>query len=260
MVYPFSFCCPVCQCSSCEEVRGVVARCSECGLALQQRLPSNPGKLYTRDNYDEHRAEEHNQPPAWSRYWHDYATGMMRVMQLDDYLPKNGLWVDFGCGNGGVLAAARESGFDPIGIELDPAFCHEILVNTGIFTCCTQSFFANPVANLLNYMGDVQPGENTVLTLFDTLNHLVDPVGVLDRVCRSVQRMGREITLMAVEVPDMDAAPEELGKWKHLKPNEHLTHWSKEPLDRVGKRLGFRSRQYQTPIKGKIQAVWQSQE
>lgn len=260
MAFPLSFCCPACQSGGCEGVGGVVVKCLECGLGLQHRLPADPGKLYSRLNYDEHRAEESCQPPAWSRFWHDYAVGMMRMMQLDGVLPKSGLWVDFGCGNGGLLAAARESGFDPLGVELDPSFCQEVLVNTGIFTCSTQAFFANPANTVANYTGDMLLSSETVVSLFDVLEHLVDPVGNLDRVIRSVQRVGREVTVMVVEVPDFDAAPQELSKWKHLRPDEHLTHWSREPLDRVGKRLGFRSRQYQTPIKGKIQAVWQHQE
>ena len=131
MSFKTMLCCPACQAMTFECVSGVIQQCSGCGLGIQPVLPDCPSKLYQREVYDRHRQEKSHQPGTWARFWHDYAVGTMRVEQLAKHLPKNGLWVDFGCGNSGVLAAARDSGFDTLGVELDSSYCQEILVNTG---------------------------------------------------------------------------------------------------------------------------------
>lgn len=256
MAFPLRFRCLVCQHDAYDNLGGVLRQCRNCGLATQFKPPESPTKLYSRDAYDAHRQEVSHQPPAWMRFWHDYAVGVDRMLQLENLVPSGGTWVDFGCGNGGLLAAARDAGYDPLGVELDAQFCQEILINTGISVCQTSAFFSNPQGTSACSSSMVQPNGSTVVSLFDVLEHLVDPVGSLTRLISSVELVRQEAGWVVIEVPDFDQCPPDVAKWKHLRPNEHLTHWSEDPLDIVGAKLGYESREYQRPVEGKLQAVW----
>jgi 2-polyprenyl-3-methyl-5-hydroxy-6-metoxy-1,4-benzoquinol methylase len=121
-------------------------------------------------------------------------------------------YLDVGCSTGFVVEAAREAGWDAIGIDLNPS-----AVEFGV----TRGLDLRPVAL---EDGGFEPESFDAVSLFDVLEHLIDPAGTL-RACTRLLRPGGIVFLY---VPNYDSASRLLmGKAAHfIWPTHHLNYYT----------------------------------
>ena len=156
----------------------------------------------------------------------------------------SGRLLDVGCSAGFFLKEARTAGWEVCGVELSEntaAIARRrfgLDVRTGILT---DDLFA--------------PGSFDVVTLWDVVEHLKDPVSVLTTVKQLLKRDG----ILLLETPNIDGlfprlsykvAPW-LDYWPHPEPPAHLFQFSKKTIDRLLEKVGLQTveiRDWRSPL------------
>jgi len=121
-------------------------------------------------------------------------------------------YLDVGCSTGFVVEAARDAGWDAIGIDLNPS-----AIEFGRTRGLDLRAAALEDAGFANATFDV-------VSLFDVLEHLLDPVDTL-RACTRLLRRGGIVFLY---VPNYDSASRLLmGRDAHfIWPTHHLNYYT----------------------------------
>jgi SAM-dependent methyltransferase len=155
------------------------------------------------------------------------ATFERRLRALQRLLPRGGRALDVGCGPGVFLGVLHTAGWDVAGIE--------------------PSARAREAANAQLRRGAVQrgtlaeacfePASFDLVTLWDVLEHLPDPLGELRAARALIAPHGR----LVVETQDVNSlAARLLGPgWHHYKHCEHLHHFHRGTLRRALRASGF---------------------
>jgi SAM-dependent methyltransferase len=148
-----------------------------------------------------------------------------RFFLSDPKAPKSGRLLDIGCGVGNFLAAARDAGFDVVGIEMNQnavRFAQEHYGLRNISAMRPEEFLA------------AQPqAKFDVVTFFEVLEHQENPQGFLDVAMECLTDQGH----IALSVPNRNRwqkAPDTLDY-----PPNHLTRWSPSALRSFLERNGF---------------------
>ena len=136
----------------------------------------------------------------------ELADRRVRVLEAFVGPPAGGSLLDFGCGVGAVVEAARRRGWHAAGCDLIPG------------------------AGVL-HPGSV-PGGWDVVTFFDSLEHLPDPAGC-------VESLAADWVMVSVPWCHHPYDWVWFGGWKHRRPGEHLHHWSRGTLANFFGRLGY---------------------
>lgn len=148
-----------------------------------------------------------------------------RVRWLRGFAP-SGRLLDVGAAYGLFVAAARDAGFDAVGLE-PAADCAEVArrefgvqVETGrieTFEFAEKSF--------------------DVVTMLDVIEHLEDPCAVVERAARLLRPGG----LLVVETGDRDALCARVcgSRWYFYDPPQHLTFFGRASLSRMLAGAGF---------------------
>lgn len=252
--------CPVCDGTDFTvlDTAPAASRCQFCGLGIEHTLAARPLSFYERGAYDATR--DHGAgSDRWTRFHHDSAVAADRMGQLEKVLPATqnakGLWVDVGCSNGAVLVAARKRGWQVVGTEFDRATADEVSRVLGFLVLEAAQWYA-----AANAPGNA--GKANVVSLFDVLEHVLDPVGLLQAAVASLAADG----IVVIEVPDFGTVaenPEAFVKWHHrrVKPGEaaeHQWHFTADALDtlRTRRLTGVAAVRTTRPVAGKLQVVW----
>jgi 2-polyprenyl-3-methyl-5-hydroxy-6-metoxy-1,4-benzoquinol methylase len=160
---------------------------------------------------------------------HDYRVqrfGVERVAlmarHLSDPRPR---YLDVGCSTGFVVEAARDAGWDAVGIDLNPS-----AVEFGQ----TRGLDLRPVA--LEDAG-FAPASFDAVSLFDVLEHLLDPVAILSACARLLKPGG----IVFLYVPNYDSASRLLmGRDAHfIWPTHHLNYYTPVTIQDLLARQGF---------------------
>ncbi len=132
------------------------------------------------------------------------ALSAARLRVLEAFVP-HGLLLDFGCGTGRFVqaAAAPAHGWDVLGYDLVP-----------------------PWTELPDLTWHA-------VTFFDSLEHLVDPAG-------TIQRLDPRWLMISVPWCHHPNDRAWFMRWKHRRPGEHLWHWGRQDLDAFLEPLGYR--------------------
>ena len=148
-----------------------------------------------------------------------------RFFLSDPKAPRNGRLLDLGCGVGNFLAAARDSGFEVTGVELNPSavrFARETYGLREIFAMRPEEFrAANPDKSF------------DVVTFFEVLEHQDDPQGFL-KVAQEFLVNGGHI---ALSVPNRSRWQKGIETLDY--PPNHLTRWSPLALRNFLHKNGF---------------------
>ncbi|OGR98261.1 MAG: hypothetical protein A2V88_08120 [Elusimicrobia bacterium RBG_16_66_12] len=143
---------------------------------------------------------------------------------FSDLAPEPGL-LDLGCGDGGFLALARERGFSPCtGLDHDER--RAALAREKGLDARTGDWAA--------FLRGLPEGSLKTATLFDVLEHLHDPRGLLKELRRALGPGGR----LALTVPNA-SRPLPFGREDFDLPPHHLTRWTPAALRAFLEREGF---------------------
>jgi 2-polyprenyl-3-methyl-5-hydroxy-6-metoxy-1,4-benzoquinol methylase len=156
-----------------------------------------------------------------------------RVLDELEGVPPGRL-LDVGCATGEFLLAARERGWEAVGVEVSPyaaaaARRRGLQVHSGT-------------------LADVPSPATTfdVVTLLDVVEHLEDPLGAL----RAIHRLLRPGGLVVVETPNWRSIYRVLlrGRWAAFQPRFHLMFFEERTLRRALETSGFRTLRAGTEI------------
>ena len=167
--------------------------------------------------------------------------------QLDYFLrhlpKKKGCLLDVGCGNGGFLQRASDSGWNVVGVELDreAASIARSSTNTQVFTSI-----------------ELVDGLFDVITLSHVLEHLHDPYKML-LDCRARLRSNGQLWL---SVPNIQGLGHLLygDAWQPLETPRHIVMPSKKALKEILEKSGFCNIQFLRRGRGSFKRVVSSRE
>ncbi len=208
-----------------------VVTCRGCGLTyVTPRLEDATllDTVYDESYWRSQAAKEH----GYTDYRADeplyLATYRRRMAVVRRHFARPGRVLDVGCAAGYFLSVMREQGWQVLGLEPSDAIRARALERLG------------PDAVRDGLLGQVAlpPASFDLVTLWDVLEHIPDPVSAL-RAARDLLRPGGKLL---IETQNVDSrAARVLGKrWQHYKHAEHIYHFNPRTLADVLGRAGFR--------------------
>lgn len=207
-----------------------VVTCDECGLTyVTPRLDS---KALIENVYDE---GYWNSDAAKERGYTDYRsdqalylrTYRRRLKVLRRHFPRPGRVLDVGCAAGYFLKVMQEESWKVTGLEPSDAIrphAKELLGQE------------NVRAGLLGEV-DLKPASFDLITMWDVIEHIPDPVAAVHEVRKLLAPGGKFL----IETQNIDSrAAKVLGKrWQHYKHAEHIYHFNPKTLGVILERAGF---------------------
>ncbi len=211
-----------------------LVRCEDCNLAYIANPPDEAAiaALYTA------RSDYHTRllDPASDEFSRMARIARQHIAMLrkfsSDLAGKRVL--DIGCSSGLFLAEAKRAGMETHGAELSPE----------------TALFAAEHFGLEVHPGDWReagyaPGSFDVITLFDVIEHLPDPMAEL----RAIRPLLRPGGLLLQSTPDIDGLfprlsyklAHRLDYWPDPEPPYHLFQFSQATLSEMLERAGYRA-------------------
>lgn len=190
-----------------------VVRCNKCGLV---RTEGKAGIDY--GHY--HRDEDYRKFEKMFRN-----IFLKRVKIIERFVKEPGRVLDIGASTGTFIQLFKKRGWETLGVE--PSISGEVARKKEIKILRTTFEAAELPKNYFD-----------VIILNHTLEHLEDPVAVLEKVMTVLKKSG----IVFVDVPNFGGLSSGLfGRyWRFLTPEEHFFHFTKESLGKVMKKAGFK--------------------
>jgi SAM-dependent methyltransferase len=146
------------------DIKLPVYRCRACDVFfLNPPPPADVGREYFAQAY----ANEVRGSLYYNNEFKDRVSEL-RLKLLADYGTTGGTLLDIGCGKGQFVYAARKGGWDAWGVELDEGACEYARRQFGL-----ETVLPGTVADA------ALPGTFDVVTLWDVIEHVPDPVQCL---------------------------------------------------------------------------------
>jgi SAM-dependent methyltransferase len=229
--------CPVCDADRIDRGYDLgefeVLRCASCQAAWRSNMytPEQVAAMYEDEPYEEHPffgydsdAESLRKVPRFRRFEQG-----LEVLEREVGV---GRLLDVGCGAGTFMAIAASRGWDVYGVEMNEALCAEVDKTVGVGRVTCGAFEA------------LDPEEHTydVITMWDVIEHVLDPVAFIERA----QRMLRPGGAIVICTPDEESVLANTGKaihrvsggrWSYpalaLHPRYHTFFFSGTSLDNL---------------------------
>jgi len=197
---------------------GRILRCNDCTFGFRQFRPSDEqlASLYAKAD-----ASVYEQEMAGRRWSAEKNAGIVLRHRA---VP--GRILDVGCASGTFLQVMLEHGWNGDGVEpstVQFAIASKVLTDRcGLHHCSLQE------AKL--------EGRFDVLSLWDVLEHVADPLGFLEQCKELLTRGG----LIVLNVPDLDSVQARLlGRRWPLLLAEHLNYFNRDSLRQCAARAGL---------------------
>jgi SAM-dependent methyltransferase len=205
----------------------VLVACSACGLVRVDPWPTREqalalyGPTYLADagrGYVDYVGDE----PLFAREMRL----RLQALQAIGVAPRGARLLDIGCASGVLLKEARERGLVAAGLEPHPDVARLASERSGC-----------PVTAAPLDRAWLATASRDLVTMFDVLEHLVDPRDALERVRRAVLPGGA----VAITVPDFGGwwARVQGARWPFVTPWEHLTYFTRRTLVGLLEAAGF---------------------
>jgi SAM-dependent methyltransferase len=193
-------------------------RCRGCGVVLRNpRLP----EAYRVSRYAETVLPDSRKRLVARKQIHYEYVSRELVRLCATGTP--GRLLDFGCGAGGFLVAARDHGFDVAGLEVNRDLARHV-----------ETTYSIPVfAGLIDDPG-FGLGPFDVIASFQVFEHLIDPRHTLERLLTHLAPGG----LLLIEVPNLAALGERLRRGSTM-DDSHLFYFDARSLSRLMREAGF---------------------
>jgi 2-polyprenyl-3-methyl-5-hydroxy-6-metoxy-1,4-benzoquinol methylase len=145
---------------------------------------------------------------------------------------KSGRLLDVGCSIGQFAARARDAGFAATGLEMNAASA-----------AFARSHYGLEVAEGTIHDAPQEAGSLDVLTMFDVIEHVPDPLGDLKKAWDLLAPGGR----IVLSTPNIDGLfpkaslpiAKKLDYWPHPEPPYHLYQFSAKTLGAMLAKAGF---------------------
>lgn len=234
------------QCLVCKEEKNILVeifgkysiyRCSNCGLQFADPIDyslKEYKKAYSAEDtifynkgvgYYRHltNVSDCYETLKYMDYKHLPAVQQIALKWIKSNIPEGAYVFDIGCGPGRFLMASKKEGFLPLGMDVaeEPI---KILKNGG-FQVANGSIEDYPVD---------WPAPS-VITLFEVLEHLPDPVGFIRKI-----RDKFPYSFLLVSVPSPNRFISKGAKWDY--PPDHYTRWTEKSLLLVLEQAGYKSK------------------
>ena len=204
-----------------------LAQCASCGYGFVVDPTTEFAILYDERYYDGRGADPlvdygfELQAPAQTIRAYEWR-GIERVASDLIGTPAGRRWIDFGCGNGGLVRYLRDhAGVDAVGLE-DGSIADRARA-AGIPVEPTDRV-------------DDHRASADVVTAIEVLEHVVDPVDEL-RVMRSLLKPGG---LLFVTTGNLRPHAADLAGWRYVVPEIHISFFEPRTLAWAMRRAGFR--------------------
>lgn len=202
----------------------LVVSCRGCGLVRQDTRPLAASELYDSDYY-----ATDDPKGGYANYFLDSdvnrRTFRDRVRAIEKRYGRKGRLLDVGCALGDFLTEAKDAGWDVEGVEISH-FAAQRARERGLRVATGR------LEDL-----DLPPASFDVITLYDAIEHMTDPVSTLAAV-RRLLVPGGIVHLVTPNVGGMQARL--LGRhWYHYKPGEHLYYFAPQTLRSTVERAGL---------------------
>jgi ubiquinone/menaquinone biosynthesis C-methylase UbiE len=159
---------------------GNIVRCKKCGL-----LYRNP-RLSDRDEIDKYKHQIYDESYSLVE---DKSKKEIFVSILNKLEPYKGKILDIGCADGYFLALARERGWESYGIE----------ISNFLLRKARESLGGKQIMGVPLKMANFPPNSFDVISMWDVLDHLMDPLGELIEIERILKKKG----LLIIRVRNM---------------------------------------------------------
>lgn len=172
----------------------LILKCRKCGLVFLQGYPSNKAKNLDNEYWQDNNlnvniySDSKVSAEAEKRY-KKYLTEIERITN------KKGKLLDFGCGIGNFVSFAAKNGWDAYGIDISS---HAI--------GCAKKRFLNVRQGDIE-RSDLEDNFFDVITMWDVIEHLEDPVKTVRDVCQKLKTNG----LLIIETPAEENIIRKLG-------------------------------------------------
>ena len=193
-----------------------VFQCNDCGLVRLSEVMDEPDEFYRNSGMRDGYADSLE---ALRRETKDDDE---RRFCFTEKLIINKRILDFGCGDGGYLLRAKAVAHEVCGVELECSVRENLRAE-----------------GLACYERINEVGEMDVVTMFHVLEHLPDPVGMLQEIMKHITPGG----MLIVEVPNADDA---LLSLYHCEAFADFTYWkchiylyTMDTLRRLAKKAGL---------------------
>jgi len=224
--------CLLCGCQKfktvCQKFEHYLVRCSQCGLVYS--WPPIPEDVLLQRYTDDYLFQEYL--PIFKADRRSFQLDLIQshysffLHLLDNYSGSGRKILDIGCGPGFFLKAASQKGWQGEGVEISEAAVE----------------YANRIVGVKVHLGKIEdvdfpPESFDVITLLDSLEHLMDPLRVLCKCYKILKKRG----FIIIDTPDYQSFSRFiLGKdWAVLSPWEHLTNFSEKTLGLLLRKAGF---------------------
>jgi SAM-dependent methyltransferase len=200
-------------------------RCPRCTFAFVANPNTDYAAIYDEAYYSGQGsdpmvdyASEYSDPAATIRL-HDWEGIRQAVTFLR---PKGGRWLDYGCGNGGLVRSLAKNGaWNVFGYD------------TGAWAAKAQ---ADGLPILTAQELTAQQSSFDVISAVEVLEHVPDPVGFL----RHLRGFARPDTLLFLTTMNALVAPRNLAEWSYVQPELHVSFFTPLALATALQRSGFK--------------------
>lgn len=203
-----------------------ITRCTGCGFAWVVDPWTEFDVIYDDAYYAGHGSDplvdysfEHECPHATIRRaeWR----GLLRIVET--LAPEAERWLDFGCGNGGLVRhAAAHSKVKVCGFD-------------------SGSWAARARADGLPILTEEElgalDGQFDVVTCVEVIEHVIDPVPFLKNIRAKLRRGG----LLFLTTGNAAKAPREFSTWGYVNPEIHVSYFTPQALASALSSSGFRA-------------------
>ena len=228
--------CPVCS-SKESKLMGkhgkyLLLDCGSCGLRYSSPMQEPPNEFYTGSYLYNYRTK--------TTLAKDLANSMLRrdwrfrtaIADISKRIKKTKgeKILDVGCGEGGFLYLLKERGFSVFGVDIDQRGVEIAKKDFGLQNVKVVAWQELPKLNWQNTF--------SVVTLFDTLEHVSDPLQLL----RFISSLLADNGCLYISVPSYERQPRLFDPEADFPPH-HLTLWTRKGLEIALEKTGFKKMQ-----------------
>lgn len=198
-----------------------IVRCSSCDLVFYvPNAPINASKLYGSHYFQggEYRNYEEDRDDHLPNF-------RARIRDLKKLGVESGRLLEIGCAYGFFLELAKAEGFDPVGYDIS---------GDAVQSARARGLDARE-GDFLNLPDE--PRTYQVVTLWDTIEHLSQPVKTLKKAALNLKR-GGTLVLTTGDFGSLNARLR--GKrWRQIHPPTHLYYFTRETLAKAFRAAGL---------------------